>query len=602
MLTPEQLDHYPDSLVNLYAQTERDIIADMARRINTYDYFIPSAEWQYRKLAEMNNVHDDILKQFAQQSGKSQDELLKLMKEAGQQSISVDDAMYNKAGLAPLPLGQSAALLAVLDAGLKKTNGLFTNLTKTTANTATKQFEDALDRAYMQITSGAFDANSAIRTAIKDLAKQGVASIQYPTGHIDHMDVAVRRATLTGVSQTALKMQEARADEMGCDLVEVTAHAGARPAHAAWQGGIYSRSGNSSQYENFEYATGYGTGAGLGGWNCKHSWFPYFEGISKPAYTQKELDEFTAKTKTYNGKKMTEYDASQKQRYIERQIRAAKREYAGMEAAGLDTVEAASQISKWQDIQKDFLQQTGLKRQGDREQIPGFGKREAGKVTQAKHGKVLSEATDKSGVKPDINKKVDDNVRKGRFKKVQFKGITSNELKLYSQLEIQQMAQQTEALTRKHLQIDSKWSGNIVFNNEGKYQKAWNCDINLDPTLSPSMILHEQLHARSISHYDMKTYAQYHKIEEATVQLTTQEISLKEGLSIVESQYDGLIDTLREVNKLSGIYSTDYDFAMGLFRVPLPGRLDWLDDKINGKILLTIEQRAEINRLLEQFY
>lgn len=383
MLTPEQLDHYPDSLVNLYAQTERDIIADMARRINTYDYFIPSAEWQYRKLAEMNNVHDDILKQFAQQSGKSKEELLKLMKEAGQQSISVDDAMYNKAGLAPLPLGQSAALLAVLDAGLKKTNGLFTNLTKTTANTATKQFEDALDRAYMQITSGAFDANSAIRTAIKDLAKQGVASIQYPTGHIDHMDVAVRRATLTGVSQTALKMQEARADEMGCDLVEVTAHAGARPAHAAWQGGIYSRSGNSSQYENFEYATGYGTGAGLGGWNCKHSWFPYFEGISKPAYTQKELDEFTAKTKTYNGKKMTEYDASQKQRYIERQIRAAKREYAGMEAAGLDTVEAASQISKWQDIQKDFLQQTGLKRQGDREQIPGFGKREAGKVTQA---------------------------------------------------------------------------------------------------------------------------------------------------------------------------------------------------------------------------
>lgn len=143
------------------------------------------------------------------------------------------------------------------------------------------------------------------------------------------MDVAVRRAAVTGANQTALRLQDTLADEMGCDLVEVTAHAGARTGkgianHAAWQGKVYSRSGNSSKYPPLVESTGYGTGAGLGGWNCRHSWFVFFEGISDPAYTQAELDEMNAKKYTYNGEKLSEYEASQKQRAIERNIRRWK--------------------------------------------------------------------------------------------------------------------------------------------------------------------------------------------------------------------------------------------------------------------------------------
>lgn len=105
-----------------------------------------------------------------------------------------------------------------------------------------------MDRAWLQITSGAFDYNTAVRMAIKDLSSNGVGAIKYPTGHVDNLEVAVRRATITGVNQTQGELVEARRKEMACNLVEVSAHAGARPDHAEWQGQIYSRSGNHPKY------------------------------------------------------------------------------------------------------------------------------------------------------------------------------------------------------------------------------------------------------------------------------------------------------------------------------------------------------------------
>ena len=369
MLTPRQLDHYPDRLVELYAQVEADILADMARKINAYNYYTAASAHQKQKLRELGNTYDDIMKRLSAVSGKSKEELRRIMQEAGTEALKNDDDIYKAAGLSPGNVNQSPALLNVLNAGLKKTKGTFDNLTKTTANTATKQFEHALDRAYMQITTGAFSPQAAIKIAIKDLAKDGLNAIEYPSGHIDHLDVAVRRAVITGVNQTAATLQITRANEMGCDLVEVTAHAGARPSHAVWQGGIYSLSGQSKEYAGLEEATGYGTGAGLCGWNCRHSFFPYYPGIRRPAYTPEELEQFNAKTYEYNGVQMTEYEATQKQRYIERQIRRWKREEQAMDAAGLPTEEAKAKVAHWKAMQKDYLAKTGLKRQYDREWI-----------------------------------------------------------------------------------------------------------------------------------------------------------------------------------------------------------------------------------------
>ena len=365
MLKPEYLQRVPDGMIKLYAQAEADILADMARRISTYDYWIPAVEHQAKMLEEAGMVREEILARLKTLTGRADRELRQLMQEAGTAALKSDDAVYCRQGLHPPPVSASEDLQKILQAGYEKTSGTFRNLTLTTARTAAHQFEQALDRAYMQITLGGMDSSTAIRSTIKQLSAEGVGAIRYPTGRTDSIEVAVRRAVVTGVNQTALRLQDARADEMGADLVEVSAHAGARPSHAQWQGGIYSRSGKSRKYPDFVKTTGYGTGAGLGGWNCSHSFRPWFEGMSR-TYDKALLKEYQAKDYEYNGVRMTEYEALQEQRKIERSIRRWKREKNALDAAGLDSSEASAKITEWNRRQKDFLEQTGLKADGTR--------------------------------------------------------------------------------------------------------------------------------------------------------------------------------------------------------------------------------------------
>lgn len=367
MLSPDYLEHVPDRLVELYAQAETDIIADMARKINAYDYFSSASQWQAVKAHEMGLTYEEILKKLSSLSGRTLSELKKLLEEAGVKTLSADDEIYRKAGLSPVPLKESKHLIAILNESLKKTNNTFKNLTKTTAKEASGQFVEALDRAYMQAVTGGIDKNSAVRSAIQHLTENGLRSIKYQV-RTDYLDVAVRRAVRTGVNQTAGRLQEARAEEMGCDLVETTAHDGARPSHEIWQGKVFSRSGNSKKYPSFKESTGYGTVTGLMGANCRHSFYPFFED-SEPIYTKEELSELNQPKYHYRGKDITEYEAVQRQRYHERQIRRWKREKEAMKAAGQPTDRAEAKLRKWNRIQDDFLEQTGLKRQIDLEQI-----------------------------------------------------------------------------------------------------------------------------------------------------------------------------------------------------------------------------------------
>ena len=227
-----------------------------------------------------------------------------------------------------------------------------------------------LDRAWLQVSTGGFDANTAIRNAIKELTRQGLTTVDYASGRTMSVEAAVRMNVVTGVNQTALRLQDTLADEMDSDLVETTAHSGARPSHARWQGQVFSRSGKSKKYPDFRRATGYGTGPGLGGWNCRHSFHPYFDGMAR-TYGAKELKKLEAKSITYNGEKLTEYEASQRQRYIERQIRRWKREQQAMKSAGQPQEEAKAKLKEWRARQTDRVEQTGLKRQYDRERAGG---------------------------------------------------------------------------------------------------------------------------------------------------------------------------------------------------------------------------------------
>jgi len=176
-------------------------------------------------------------------------------------------------------------------------------------------------------------------------------------------------------------------DEMNCDLVETTAHAGARPSHQIWQGKVFSRSGTSKKYPDFVSSTGYGTITGLLGINCRHDFYPFYEGISKRSYTDEELEKLNNKTVTYNKQEIDYYEATQMQRAMERNIRQTKREIAGYEGIALESkakerieeaktriTDKTTQLKQQQKELKDFIEQTGLTRDRARERISKFDK------------------------------------------------------------------------------------------------------------------------------------------------------------------------------------------------------------------------------------
>lgn len=368
MLTASQFDELAKPITDLYEEMIQTVIADIARRLAGMDYATQTAAWQVQRINESGAVYKNILKELAKLTGKKEAVLRKMFREAGVKSMKFDDSIYKAAGLNPLPLNMSPAMLDVLKAGLNKTNAVVNNLTMTMASAWQQQFVHAADIAYMQVTSGAMGYDQAIKSAIKTYTNTGlVPEIEYPSGHKDKLDVAMRRAVLTGVAQTTGVLQTTRADEMGVNLVQTSAHIGARPTHQPWQGHIFSRSGKSDKYPDFVEATGYGTMLGLCGINCRHSFYPFFEGISENAYKQATLDEYADKKVVYNGKEYSVYEAEQRQRVMERSIRAWKRKAIVKSAAKLDNTFEMNKVRGIQSNLRDFIKQTKLDRQYGRE-------------------------------------------------------------------------------------------------------------------------------------------------------------------------------------------------------------------------------------------
>lgn len=371
-LDPTLLDSLPDTLVDMYGLVEIDILEDMARRISTYDFFIPVAQHQLQKLQELNAVQSEIIAKLSAMTGNTQEEIVSLLSEASAQAIADDVEYYTAAEVYEPSKVNTEALHAQLNAGLLQTEQAFFNITGTTANTATKQFEFALDRAWTQINTGGMDYNTAISRAIKDLSAAGIGAIEYKSGRIDNIEVAVRRAVITGANQTAAKTQEVLSDELEVDLVETTAHAGARPAHAKWQGKVFSRKGRVTidgvTYEDLRKATRYGYADGLCGVYCRHNMHPYIPGATR-AYSNKQLKDYNARDIEYNGTKYTEYEISQMQRALERKMRAQKRTIASLDAAGLDANAERTAYRETSKAYIDLSKQTGMKQQRSRVQI-----------------------------------------------------------------------------------------------------------------------------------------------------------------------------------------------------------------------------------------
>lgn len=393
MLTPEYLESCGESaIVGMFDILSRSVVERLARSIAKTGRVTPSAMHQIKQIQEAGKLMEDITEDVARITGFSKLYIQQLFDDSGVISLKYESDICSLAGLTPIELKQSPAMMQVLSAAIQKTQGNINNLTLTTASAAQTTFYEAMNLAYMQVSSGALSYQEAMKQAIRTAAMDG-GTVLYSKGHSSKLDVAVRRALLTGVNQTAASLTDMYADEVGCDYYETTAHAGARNTgigynnHESWQGQVFCISGRDKRYRQFEDATGYGEGGGLCGWNCRHNFHMFFPGLSKPAYSQSVLDGYADRKHTYitpDGEKitMTEYECTQKQREYERLIRASKSLLAGYDAAAKAAQNATLENSMKEEFSaesvnlkrlesemRDFCKQTGRSVDSARTQV-----------------------------------------------------------------------------------------------------------------------------------------------------------------------------------------------------------------------------------------
>ena len=388
MLTPEYLAVFSNSLLAIYDQLEVQIVADIARRLVKNEGVTDSALWQYKQAMEIGGLQEEINSQIAEMTGKTEAEIERLFKEAGAMNVRTNVRPLEIAGLS-VDLSLSGSMEQTLLAEILRTKNNIYNLTLTTGSTAADLYRQYSNQAYMQAVSGAFSPQQAIRSAVKAAADEG-SYVQFPKRR-DHLDVAIRRNLLTSVNQTIGVLTEMQAEDLGVQYYEVSAHSGARPSHAEWQGQIYKIEGHDD-YPNFEESTGYGDITGLCGVNCRHTFYPYWPGISKPAYSAEKLAEYENHRVEYEGIEYTDYEASQIQRGMERSIRATRRELASTDAARKasedeavrkalndDFTLFAKKLKEQEKRLKSFCRQTNRDYESDRVQVVAY-KDEHGRV------------------------------------------------------------------------------------------------------------------------------------------------------------------------------------------------------------------------------
>ena len=385
---PSLLEALPEEIAELFRGLEDTLLADICSRLKTGTVG-ETTVLDIKALRSHGIDLKEIEKAISETSGISEKKLKKLLEEV----VEKNQQYYNEViTLADVTKPETLVNASDIDAIKRQTLQEMRNITRTMAFVVDagrtilkpqKALTWALDAALLQVQSGAVSYNTAIANAVKQLADSGLRMGDYESGRSDQVDVAARRAVMTGVNQINQKYAEQSTEYLETDLVETSAHIGARNIgnvpenHEMWQGKWYRWSEkpqtSTGEYPDFIETTGYGTGAGLGGWNCRHTFYPVVEGVSEATYSQADLDAMKGENRKFKfeGQEYDGYTATQEQRSIERTIRKLKREETAYNAAGLHDKELAVsiRIKRLRAKYKAFSRVAGLPEQRERMKV-----------------------------------------------------------------------------------------------------------------------------------------------------------------------------------------------------------------------------------------
>lgn len=517
----QQYEPSADRIIALYQQLEDDILSAVIRRILKMGYVSEASKHQLEVLQAAGLLYDDIVQLIADRTDACTAQVKALFEDAGVQTVEIDNSLHEAAGALPIDIRQDSSTRQVLEAGYKKTLGTMQNLVSTTATQTQTAFIQTCDRIYMQVSSGAFSYQEAIMNALRALADTG-AEVVYPTKHKDRMDVAVRRCVLTGVSQTAAAVSLQQAENAGCYLMEITAHSGARPDHAKWQGQLVTITGKDAGkiIDGLRVFTlseiGYGSGEGFKGWNCRHNWHAYYPGLSTPNYTPEELKKLDEPCISYNGKLYTEYEVSQMQRAQERRVRAWKRRcITAQESVNSATDEAtrataqaefdrsARYLKNNEAKLKDFCRQTEQDRDRFREQVLGFNRSTAQKAVHAAKKSGLTSGGKDGIIKESMNRR---NKNIGEFSELKIPMQKKAILNVCKKYNVETSGLRFK-IQRDEKMLSMPFYGSTDYDDIGRIDLFPNAFTDEEQLIRT--IIHEKCHVKQLKKHGKK-YAQEH--------------------------------------------------------------------------------------------
>ncbi len=381
--SPPVLDALPEELAELYRALENTLLDEICSRLVIADQLNEVAVQDIRALRSHGVDLKSIETAIRKTTGISEQKLNELLDDVVERNQKYYTEIID---LAHITQPKALVDAATVDAIKRQTHDTFRNLTASmgflVGNTMLKParaYQWALDNAAMQIQSGAISYNQAIANAVRQLAENGIKVVDYESGHRDSIDVAARRAVMTGVNQICAKYTEQAAEYLDTPYFEVSAHAGARDipgkspwsSHKAWQGRCYSIRSNDI-YPSIYDVCGLGAVDGLEGANCRHRRNVWVEGVSERAYTDEQLahidDDLGC---TFDGKTYTAYEATQMQRRVERQIIKQKRFVTAYKASGqMDEYRAAkAKLTRLNAKYKAFSEAAKLPLQWERTKV-----------------------------------------------------------------------------------------------------------------------------------------------------------------------------------------------------------------------------------------
>lgn len=365
-----------DKIAARYRNLELRIMEDIVRRIKKTGEITSTADWQINRLKILGYSSEDIENVIKDTLNASYPEMFELYDKIVEREYVRDKDVYEQVNAQYIPYEENEQMQQNVEAIIRQSKGELENITgslgfyldyngRKVLTPLAEVYTRYLDTACYEIVSGAFDYGSVLRRTVTQLTNSGLRKIDYASGRADLVDVAARRAVLTGVAQICGKMSNYNAEKLGAEFFEVDWHSGARPTHAVWQGRVYSR-------EQLYSVCGLGTVTGLLGVNCYHMYFPYFPGISTRNYTDEWLDEQNRKEsipKEFNGKEYTLYEAKQRQRQMEVAMRAQREKVQLLEKGGADPDEVMLMKAKYQGQLNEyarFSRKMGLKEERER--------------------------------------------------------------------------------------------------------------------------------------------------------------------------------------------------------------------------------------------